>query len=126
MSVTKKSRGKWVVGDLTVLDDLTVKDDLTISGDIVIAGGFTVGSDGSGQDLKAYGSTSGVYWMWDASADTIVRDGGSVFAKAVASGDGGITVSSDGMTANPETDTEDGYITVQVGSTSYQIPIYAA
>ena len=126
MGVTKKSRGEWVVGDLTVLDDLVVTDDVTISGDITIAGGFAVGSDGSGQDLTAYGATAGVFWRWDASADTVVRDGGSIFAKAVASGDGGITVSSDGMTANPETDTEDGYITVQVGSTSYQVPIYAA
>ena len=38
----------------------------------------------------------------------------------------GATVSSDGMTANPETDTEDGYITIVVNGTSYQIPIYAA
>jgi len=33
-------------------------------------------------------------------------------------------VANDNMTANPETDTEDGYIKVDIGGTIYQIPIY--
>ena len=37
-----------------------------------------------------------------------------------------VTVGSDGMTKNPESNTEDGYLTVKVGSTSYQVPMYAA
>jgi len=48
------------------------------------------------------------------------------FLEVAATGDGGVTVGSDGMTKNPESNTEDGYITVKVGSTSYQVPIYAA
>jgi len=46
--------------------------------------------------------------------------------RATASGDGGITVSADGMFKDPETDTEAGYIIVQVGSTTYQVPMYAS
>lgn len=45
--------------------------------------------------------------------------------EVAASGDGGVTVSGDGMTKDPESATEDGYITIKVGTTSYQIPIYA-
>ena len=87
---------------------------------------LTLGEDDEGTDLILYGATSGVFWQWDASADVVVRDGGSALVKAVASGDAGITVSADGMTADPETAQEAVYITVLVGSTSYQIPIYAA
>ena len=43
-----------------------------------------------------------------------------------ASGDGGVTVAADGMTADPEGAAEAGYITILVGATGYQIPIYAA
>lgn len=42
-----------------------------------------------------------------------------------ASGDGGVTVGSDGMDGDPEGDQEAGYITIVVGSTSYQVPFYA-
>lgn len=34
------------------------------------------------------------------------------------------STTGDGMTANPETDTEDGYIEVDIGGATYQIPIY--
>lgn len=37
-----------------------------------------------------------------------------------------VSVTSDSMTANPETGTEDGYLTITIGGTNYQIPIYAA
>ena len=46
--------------------------------------------------------------------------------KVAASGDGGVTVGSDAMNGNPETDTEAGYITFLVGATAYQIPFYPA
>ena len=39
---------------------------------------------------------------------------------------GALVVGSDVMTANPEGDTEDGYLKIRVGGTSYQIAIYAA
>ena len=68
MSVTKKSRGEWVVGDLTVLDDLTVKDDVTIEGDIVISGGFTVTGTLTLEDSVVAGSSSSP--VTDDTADT--------------------------------------------------------
>lgn len=46
--------------------------------------------------------------------------------KVGASTQGGVTVSADGMTASPESAAEAGYITIDVGGTGYQIPIYAA
>ncbi len=39
---------------------------------------------------------------------------------------GALVVGSDVMTGDPQTDTEDGYLKITVGATSYQIPIYAA
>lgn len=36
------------------------------------------------------------------------------------------TETNDGMTADPETATEDAYWTVKIGSTEYQIPLYSA
>jgi len=48
------------------------------------------------------------------------------FILASASGQMGCTVSADGMTANPEADTEAGYVTIKVGANNYQIPFYAA
>ncbi len=48
------------------------------------------------------------------------------FMRARASGAGGLFVSSDGMNKNPSTQTEAGYLLVRVGSTDYQMPIYAS
>lgn len=52
--------------------------------------------------------------------------GGTNFVSFPASGNAGATVSADGMTADPETAQEAGYITVDINGTAYQIPIYAA
>ncbi len=49
------------------------------------------------------------------------------FLEVKADGDAGLTVGNDGMTADPESGTEDAYLTVKIeGGTSYQIPLYAA
>lgn len=48
------------------------------------------------------------------------------FLRAVASGDGGLVVSSDGMFRDPESQTEAGLLKVRVGTTDYEIPIYAS
>ena len=65
----------------------------------------------------------------EANADHSVlysEDAFDFLVKALASGDGGLTVSADGMTADPETATEAGYVSVDIAGTGYQIPIYAA
>lgn len=46
------------------------------------------------------------------------------FLRAVASGDGGLVVSADGMFRDPDSQTEAGFLKVRVGTTDYQIPIY--
>jgi hypothetical protein len=43
---------------------------------------------------------------------------------ADASGDGGITVSADAMSQDPETASEDGFIAIDVAGTTYEIPFY--
>lgn len=48
------------------------------------------------------------------------------FLRAVASGDGGLVVSADGMFRDPESQTEAGYLIVRVGTTDYQIPTYVS
>ena len=89
-----------------------------------------------GRTTSIAGDTGGIYACLAGAA----TDGGGTtthamlysadamdaFAIADASGDMGITVSADGMTKNPESDTEDGYITIKAGGTTYQVPIYAA
>lgn len=96
-------------------------------------------------DMRWYGNTaSGAdYMYWDASASTLILyksafkfDGGgianlitvdaaaSAFVKAVASGDGGIVATADGMSQDPETASEDGYIKVYVGASLYEVPMY--
>ena len=67
MTVTGKSRGTWVCGDLTVLDDLTINDDVTITGDIAIAGDFAIGESGAGSDFTIWGDTAGSKVLFDAS-----------------------------------------------------------
>lgn len=54
------------------------------------------------------------------------KDSATNFVDVDNSGNGGFTVSNDGMTADPETGTEDGYITIRIGGNTYQVPIYAA
>jgi hypothetical protein len=45
---------------------------------------------------------------------------------AVATDTNMVSVTSDSMTADPETATEDGYLTITINGTDYQVPIYAA
>ena len=70
MSITRKDRGDWVVGDLTVLDDLTVDDDVSITGDIALAGSFAVGTTGAGADFTCWGAVAAYKTWWDADGDT--------------------------------------------------------
>jgi len=49
------------------------------------------------------------------------------FLEVKAAGAAGMTVSSDGMSGDPHTDNEAGYLTIKVeGGLSYQIPFYSA
>mgnify|MGYP003110803835 CR=1 FL=1 len=92
-----------------------------VKGRVTSLSGDTAGVD--------YACFEGFCTTGEANADHSLlysRDAMDNFAKVAASGDAGITVAADGMTKNPESQTEDGYITIEVGTTQYQIPIYAA
>lgn len=80
--------------------------------------------------IDAWHQLAGTHTMTTGVGLINARTAGSrawdYFLRAVASGDGGLVVGADGMTANPQDDAEDGHLKVRVGLTDYQIPIYAA
>ena len=47
-----------------------------VTPNVQIDGTLTVGEDGTGYDAKFYGDTSGVYFLWDASDDSLHLIGG--------------------------------------------------
>src|SRR3990167_10517969 len=59
----------------------------TISTNISTAGTVTVGVDDTGADVTFYGATSGSYWLWDESADTMVIKAGTASTSAIKVGD---------------------------------------
>ena len=76
-----------------------------------------------------YACFEGFCTVGEADADhslLYTRDAMDHLVTVAASGDGGVTVSANGMTADPETDAEAGFVSIQVGTTVYQIPFYAA
>jgi len=100
MGLIKKDYGKWVCGELAVLDSLTIAEDVDITGDVVLAGDFAVGISGTGSDLKAWGDTAGYYFLWDADQDT--NGGVTVIGTSVLTGNltvDGTIVSLDGSTS---------------------------
>ena len=61
-------------GNVTITDDLDVDgttnlDNVDIDGTVQIDNTVTVGVNGSGWDVKLFGTTSGVYSLWDEDAD---------------------------------------------------------
>lgn len=102
------------------------------------------GADDTGLDVKFFGATSGSYALWDESADDLVMNvaainfTGSIGAAAPfnldgaasytfdfeANGDGGVVTTADGMSQDPETASEDGFLRILVGASKYEIPIY--
>jgi len=48
------------------------------------------------------------------------------FLQVNATGNAGVVISNDAMTSDPSTNNEAGYLKVYVGTTEYQIPMYAA
>ena len=89
--------GRTVTNQLYVLDCMT-SNAATVTGGCYVIGISAAGGGGTG---------------WTG------------FLHARASGAGGVVTGSDAMDGDPQTDTEDGYINIYVGSTQYQIPFYA-
>ena len=103
------------------------------------------GEDDTGVNVVMYGATSTKRLIWDQSADTLVASGvnlnfagtlatpaalfnidgaASYFADFAATARGGLTVTADGMSQDPETASEDAFLTVLVGASTYEIPLY--
>jgi len=65
----------------------------------------------------------------NSKIDSLIGISGTMtnFIEFKSATSGGLTVGSDGMTKNPENDTEDAFLTVKIeGGASYQIPLYTA
>lgn len=90
--------GRTVVGPAYTLDAMTANA-ATITNGCFVIGAQAAGGGGTG---------------WTG------------FMRASASGAGGLVVGADGMFKDPEDDAEAGYLKVRVGSTDYQIPVYAS
>ena len=69
----------YVGTDLDV-NGTTNLDAVDIDGAEQIDGTVTVGSDGSGHDIKFFGASAGAYMLWDASEDTLEIRGPSADA----------------------------------------------
>jgi hypothetical protein len=68
--------------------------------------------------------TNGVFVNFiEAAGDNKAWTG---FVYANVNGAGGFVVANDGMTDSPQTNAEAGYVTIKVGSGTYQMPFYNA
>ena len=88
-------------GKLTVFGDTDIDgnanlDAVDIDGAVQIDAAVTVGVDGTGQDVKFFGDTSGQFLLWDQSADELVLAGDSKLSFHDAAGGENIIASSDG------------------------------
>ena len=75
----------FVCTDLDV-DGTTNLDAVDIDSTTQIDNTVSVGTNGSGQDVKFFGATSGNYWQWDASADKVIQIGSSQLTGALTVG----------------------------------------
>jgi len=57
------------------INDGTDATTLAIKGNSTNTGTITVGTDGTGYDVKLFGDTSGAYMLWDESADDLILAG---------------------------------------------------
>ena len=67
-------------GNVSITDDLSVDgtanlDAVDIDGNVQLDGTFTVGTDGSGQDVTFYSGTSGDSFVWDSSEEKLTITG---------------------------------------------------
>ena len=88
-------------GQLTVFGDTDIEgttnlDAVDIDGAVQIDGAVTVGVDGTGQDVKFFGDTSGQFLLWDQSADELALVGDTKLSFHDAAGGENIVATSDG------------------------------
>ena len=66
--------------ETTISDNLTVTGTQTYTGTALHNNTITVGSDGTGHDVKYFGATAGAFMEWDESADELEIRGGAATA----------------------------------------------
>ena len=89
--------GKLTVFGDTDIDGTAFLDAVDIDGSVQIDGALTIGVDGTVQDVKFFGDTSGQFLLWDQSADELVLAGDSKLSFHDAAGGEKIIASSDGQ-----------------------------
>ena len=88
--------GNFTVFGDTDIDGTANLDAVDIDGAVQIDGAVTVGVDGTGQDVKFFGATSGQFLLWDQSADELALVGDTKLSFHDAAGGENIVASSDG------------------------------
>jgi len=125
--------------EVLVYDGTDSWDNVAVSGDIGLAADGTtsitadsivdadVNSAAAISTSKLALSTAGLEFGAGTPTSVLNLDSLTSATNLFETADGvAASVSADGMTADPETDTEAGYVTIDIDGTSYQIPIYAA
>ncbi len=59
-----------LTGAPTITGNTAITGTLGVTGDTTLTGALTVGSNGTGYDVKFYSENASYYWMWDDDADT--------------------------------------------------------
>jgi len=114
-----------VGGNLTVfgdtdIDGTTNLDAVDIDGAVQIDAAVTVGVDGTGQDVKFFGDTSGQFLLWDQSADELALVGDTKLSFHDAAGAENIVASADGhleINAGTTLDITAPTVDINVGTT---------
>ena len=88
--------GNFTVFGDTDIDGTANLDAVDIDGAVQIDAAVTVGVDGTGQDVKFFGDTSGRYMLWDQSGDELAFVGASKLSLHDAAGGENIVATSDG------------------------------
>jgi hypothetical protein len=83
--------GAGIAKKLYVGTDLDVAgttnlDIVDIDGATQVDATFSVGTNGSGFDVKLFGATASSYWLWDASADKVIQVGSTQLTGALTVG----------------------------------------
>ena len=118
-------------------DGQTINGNYELSGSITYLKNKATQSGGAKSSLASFhrhsSSTTNVdyglrVFAANSTLTTFIYASGTMtnFFEAVADGAGGATLGSDGMNKSPNSETEDGYLTIIVGGTSYEIPFYEA
>ena len=77
---------KLYVGTDLDVNGTTNFDAVDIDSTVQIDNTVSVGTNGSGFDVKFFGATSGSYWSWDASADKVIQVGSTQLTGALTVG----------------------------------------